>query len=340
MDDEREYLPLSWLSQACYCLRRAGLLMNEQVWLENEDTAKGRNEHQKVHTQRIERRGTTVNLYEYEVFSARLGLHGKCDCIEATADEKGCQIQAADFPVRLYPVEYKHGTVRDEPEYKLQLCAQAMCLAERYHKLADGYTEEEIAAKLGDPAALAAQFAPTETASRPGSGRRVLTGIGLGFADLFAGLFFLFLGAWVVVFAAAGVACAACAVSLLANWNPYGLLPPMPYWCGAVAALSLLALGVLGGVGTVWLGGLLRQLLRSFGRFQRNALAASRGNAVLPGLPCFPQFTPKKKRALRNTALIALLLFIVCLTLTVLVSALRAGEFQFWHTWEWFAAAK
>lgn len=190
MDDEREYLPLSWLSQACYCLRRAGLLMNEQVWLENEDTAKGRNEHQKVHTQRIERRGTTVNLYEYEVFSARLGLHGKCDCIEATADEKGCQIQAADFPVRLYPVEYKHGTVRDEPEYKLQLCAQAMCLEERYHKLADGYTEEEIAAKLGDPAALAAQFAPTETASRPGSGRRVLTGIGLGFADLFAGLFF------------------------------------------------------------------------------------------------------------------------------------------------------
>lgn len=133
MDDEREYLPLSWLSQACYCLRRAGLLMNEQVWLENEDTAKGRNEHQKVHTQRIERRGTTVNLYEYEVFSARLGLHGKCDCIEATADEKGCQIQAVDFPVRLYPVEYKHGTVRDEPEYKLQLCAQAMCLEERYH---------------------------------------------------------------------------------------------------------------------------------------------------------------------------------------------------------------
>ena len=133
MDDEREYLPLSWLSQACYCLRRAGLLMNEQVWMENEDTAKGRNEHQKVHTQRIERRGTTVNLYEYEVFSARLGLHGKCDCIEATADEKGCQIQAVDFPVRLYPVEYKHGTVRDEPEYKLQLCAQAMCLEERYH---------------------------------------------------------------------------------------------------------------------------------------------------------------------------------------------------------------
>lgn len=107
--------------------------MNERIWIENEDTAKGRNEHQKVHTQRIERRGTQVKLYEYEVFSDRLGLHGKCDCIEAIADDNGCQIQAVDFPVKLYPIEYKHGTVRDEPEYKLQLCAQAMCLEERYH---------------------------------------------------------------------------------------------------------------------------------------------------------------------------------------------------------------
>ena len=37
-----------------------------------------------------------------------------------------------DFPVRLYPVEYKHGKLRDEQEYKMQLCAQAMCLEEMY----------------------------------------------------------------------------------------------------------------------------------------------------------------------------------------------------------------
>ena len=30
VDDEQEYLPLSWLSQADYCLRRAALLLNEQ----------------------------------------------------------------------------------------------------------------------------------------------------------------------------------------------------------------------------------------------------------------------------------------------------------------------
>lgn len=42
-------------------------------------------------------------------------------------------IPAADFPVKLYPVEYKHGKVRDEQEYEIQLCAQAICLEEMYH---------------------------------------------------------------------------------------------------------------------------------------------------------------------------------------------------------------
>ena len=133
VDDEQEYLPLSWLSQADYCLRRAALLLNERVWVENVEMAKGRAEHERVHTQRVEHRGDFVKLYENSVFSDKLQISGKCDCIEAVRDEAGCMIPAVDFPVRLYPVEYKHGTVRDEPEYKLQLCAQAMCLEERYH---------------------------------------------------------------------------------------------------------------------------------------------------------------------------------------------------------------
>ena len=33
----------------------------------------------------------------------------------------------------LYPVEYKHGKLRNEQEYNIQLCAQAMCLEEMYH---------------------------------------------------------------------------------------------------------------------------------------------------------------------------------------------------------------
>ena len=121
---------MSWLSQLAYCPRRAGLLLNERLWAESTDTAKGRAEHTRVHTQRVEKRGNLVNLYEFTVFSDSLLLLGKCDCVEARRDDSGCRIPAVDFPVSLYPVEYKHGTLREEETYQIQLCAQAMCLEE------------------------------------------------------------------------------------------------------------------------------------------------------------------------------------------------------------------
>ena len=130
--DEWDFIPLSRLSHAGYCLRRAALLTNEQLWSENADTAKGRLEHERVHDERIEHRGSSIRLYEYTVYSESLGISGKCDCIEAERDETGCRIPAADFPVRLYPVEFKHGKLRTEEEYEIQLCAQAMCLEEMY----------------------------------------------------------------------------------------------------------------------------------------------------------------------------------------------------------------
>lgn len=130
--DDWEPIPLSYLSQAGYCLRRAALLTNERIWLESADTAKGRAEHERVHTQRIEKRGDSVKLYELSVHSDSLGIAGKCDCIEAEKDAHGCTLPELDFPVRLYPVEFKHGKIRDETEYEIQLCAQAMCLEEMF----------------------------------------------------------------------------------------------------------------------------------------------------------------------------------------------------------------
>ena len=86
----------------------------------------------RVHDKRIERRGDRLKLYECTVFSETLGIWGKCDCIEAERWDQGCRIKAADFPVRLYPIEYKHGSVREEQSYMIQLCAQAMCLEEMF----------------------------------------------------------------------------------------------------------------------------------------------------------------------------------------------------------------
>lgn len=92
MRDEEDDLLLSQLTHAGYCLRRVALVMNEQLWSESSDTAKGRLEHERTHTRRIERRSIEVKLYDHEVRSQRLGIRGKCDCIEAQAWEDGCTV--------------------------------------------------------------------------------------------------------------------------------------------------------------------------------------------------------------------------------------------------------
>ena len=75
-------------------------------------------------------------------------------------------------------------------------------------KMADGYAEEEIAARLGSPASLAAQFSEDEAEEGRRGGSRTLTAIGLGIADVFAGLFFLLLAGFGLVRTAALVALA------------------------------------------------------------------------------------------------------------------------------------
>ena len=136
--------------------------------------------------------------------------------------------------------------------------------------------------------------------------------------------------------AAAALSFGVAAVCLLGGVNIHGLLPAMPYWCGAILGLSLLALTALFAVGCVYYGAFLRQLIRSFGRFQHNALASAGRQAPLPPLPISPQFSARTKRRLRSVALVSLALFAACFVLAYVVCALSAGSFQFWHTWGWF----
>ncbi|MCM1100268.1 MAG: CRISPR-associated protein Cas4 [Clostridium sp.] len=131
-DESRELFPLSWLSQYGYCKRRCSLLALEQIWQENEYTAAGRIQHKRVHTARTEQRGEVINIYEMPVFSRRLGVSGFCDCVEARLSPSGVSVPYGEGKYTFFPVEYKHGIVRDEEEYHLQLCAQAICLEERF----------------------------------------------------------------------------------------------------------------------------------------------------------------------------------------------------------------
>lgn len=125
-----DLIPISYISQYEYCKRRAGLLFLEQQWTENIHTTEGTIIHERAHSGLRESRSGFLVLRAINLISYKYGLVGKSDCVELTKDEKGYTLPWIDGKWLIYPVEYKHGDVRDEPEYELQVCAQAMCLEE------------------------------------------------------------------------------------------------------------------------------------------------------------------------------------------------------------------
>lgn len=202
-------------------------------------------------------------------------------------------------------------------------------------KLADGFSQEEIAAKLGRPEELAAQFG----AERPGEkrrGHRFLTGLGLGFTDFFASCCFVLLWAWELVMAAATVAFGVLAVCLLFDMNIRFLIPAMPYWCSAIFGAGFAALTVLAACGSIYFAAWLRQLMRAFARFNHNAMAAASGEPILAPLPTYPLLSGKARRTLRRFALVSLGVFAILAVLGMIASMLSAHAIQFWHAWGWF----
>lgn len=206
-------------------------------------------------------------------------------------------------------------------------------------KLADGYSEEEISAKLGDPKEIAAQYDTASTAST--GGKKAIAVIGLGAADFFFGIFCVLLYTWEIIMGALIFAFGALSVCLIGRFGNLALfsLPEIPYHCSIILGVATAALTVLSVVGTVYFFGFIRQLMRSFGRFHRNALASASGRATLPSLPIYPQFSAKIKRRLRRTTVIAVTLFAICFIIGFVFCVITAGSFEFWHTWGWFGYA-
>lgn len=203
-------------------------------------------------------------------------------------------------------------------------------------KRADGCSEEEIAAKLGDPRQIAAQYA-AEPKSAP-TGKKALTRIGLGVLDFFFGILCVLLAAFAVVLVVLIPSFGALAITLAGDLGRLeGIsVPAMPYPCACIFALLFAALTALTVVGTVYYFAFMRQLCRAYGRFHHNALAAAAQKAVLPPLAIHPQFSSARKQRLRLVALVSLLVFAVCFIVGYVACTLAAGSVQFWHVWGWF----
>jgi uncharacterized membrane protein len=201
-------------------------------------------------------------------------------------------------------------------------------------KTADGYTEDEIAAKLGKPKEIALQFTPADNKTAARNGSKVLTGIGLSCADLAAVPFFIVMYAWVLVLAAAAAASVLCGIGLLIKplLPDMIFLPPMPYLSGALFGLMMLAFGVLAAAAALYSGALTRQMGKTYLRWHKNA---SNGGKY-PPYSMHPILKDQLRRRLRSIGLIALVVFGAAFVIGFIASAANAGAFGFWHVWHWF----
>lgn len=127
MTELEDLLPISMLNQLEYCERRFYLMYVLGEMEENAHVLEGQRRHAQVHTTQQERASEKLIFRQVYVWSDELGIAGFIDLVE---EQQGI----------LTPVEYKKGRMGKWLNDHIQLCAQAICLAERGHSLpAKGY---------------------------------------------------------------------------------------------------------------------------------------------------------------------------------------------------------
>ncbi len=201
-------------------------------------------------------------------------------------------------------------------------------------KLRDGYSEEEIAQRLGDPTVIAQQYDKSNTEAKPKG--KWLTLIGLGILDFFAVIFYTVLVCFGIGVAAFTGCLALGGVCLIGNVNIYHLIPSMPYPVAIVFGITLIALAVVTASSFVYYIALLKQLFRSYKRFHRNAVAFAKNKALLPSVPATPLVSPKMHRLFGKIRMVSFLIFVFLFVASFAVAIVTAGDFEFWHIWEWF----
>lgn len=198
-------------------------------------------------------------------------------------------------------------------------------------KTADGYSEEEIAAKLEKPEILAEQFAQAESGHRRPSS--LIARIGVALLSIFAFAFFACLFASVLVIGAAALVSFVTGACLITTLNPAGLIPPMPYAGSLLMGICAVALAVLLALCTIYFFLYAKQLVKAYSRWARNSI----GSSAHPPLPINPQLGLAEWRRFRNVALIALAVFGATFVAGYVVMAASAGSLGFWHVWHWFS---
>lgn len=140
--NQEEYLPISMLNQLEYCERRFYLMHVMGEMEVNAHVLEGTLRHETAHTPGRETEEGVVTRRKVYVWSDELRIAGFADVVEElpsherreesglnTAEERRLLDQQQSR--ELIPAEYKKGRMGKWLNDHIQLCAQALCLAER-----------------------------------------------------------------------------------------------------------------------------------------------------------------------------------------------------------------
>ena len=133
MYNEDDYLMLSGIQHYYFCKRQWALIHIEQQWAENQSTMEGNYLHDKADMPFLKekRRGFLMSR-AVPVSSKRLGLSGVIDVIEFQKSDHGIKLNRHKGTWFPEIIEYKRGKEKPDERDIVQLCAQVICLEEKW----------------------------------------------------------------------------------------------------------------------------------------------------------------------------------------------------------------
>jgi len=199
-------------------------------------------------------------------------------------------------------------------------------------KLADGFSEEEIAAKLASPELIASQFAGIRAEGKQKKRKKGLLILWLTLIGIFEGMLYAAFLSFTVGLLCGSLVPTVLGAELIAGLNFMNILPPMPYGGAIVFGVMMIALGVMLFLFAVYCFAFLRQMMRASLRWRKNMV----DDEALPLLPMSPQFSPKARRTLRSVLLWAVLIFGITFITGYTILGLYTHSMGFWHALGWF----
>lgn len=133
MYNEDDYLMLSGIQHYYFCKRQWALIHIEQQWAENQGTMEGNYLHEKADMPFLkEKRKDLLISRAVPVSSEILGLAGIIDVIEFRRSDDGIKLNRYGGAWIPEVIEYKRGKEKPDERDIVQLCAQVICLEEKW----------------------------------------------------------------------------------------------------------------------------------------------------------------------------------------------------------------